>query len=430
MSTFDFRTLCVTALAGAGLFLYCQHVPTEGIDTHELAEWLVSEDPAEVQAGLAVLEAQRKGVFEGLIAAIRSSDHEVVRRGAQDLAVIVSPWMRGMVASERSWGFSMFNRSLSSVESVSSSPEADACRDVVVDTLDRLIDEHEANSTTMSQWLPAILRLTDTLPEFGDDNVIDWAARKVASIKHRRVAIALSIVIDSYGNIPPALLPYLTLGRCGTMSPQEFEQLRKGQDAKEQEAFLKRALSPTLSSWNRVRRMNRDERIKHAIEAWRTLAMRHMQPYPGGPVLDTPMIQLLEPLIHIGPSALPHLRVQQDIESDINAKALWEYVLAGISGEEDPVLVRALFDGTRAQCENASAIVAVSGSKKWFKELSDLQIRLGFGAVTATRALISCHGQEAIPALEQALKLNPHYSTAKIGLEKLVARRDRETNAD
>ena len=425
MSTFDFRTLCVTSLVGTGLFLYSQHVPAEVMTPHELAERLLSEDPVEVQRAQAILEIRRKEVFERLITAIRSSDHEVVRGGAQDLAIIVSPWIRAKVASERSWGISIFDRPRRPVDRLSSLPEADICRRVIVEALDRLIDDYQANPTDRYQWVGSILELIDTLSELADDKVIDWAAGKVASIKHRQIANSLMVVIDSYGGIPPSLLPYLSLVICGTMSREESARYQI-----EQEAFLREALLRTLGSWHRIRTMNPDERIKYAITWWRALAFPRMQKYPSFHGLNIPLGQPLEQLIRIGPSALPQLRAQKDLETSINAKALWEYVLAAISGEEDPVLVRALFAGTNAQREVACEIVAASGSKQWFEELSDLQIRVGFEGGTASRALISCHGRDAIPALEEALKFNPNNYTAKFGLEKLVALRDQETDAD
>jgi len=126
----------------------------------------------------------------------------------------------------------------------------------------------------------------------------------------------------------------------------------------------------------------------------------------------------MESLVRFGEPAIPLLRAQQQAEVELEAKGVWEVIIATISGKEDPSLVKSLFEGKDPHLVLACEVVAAAGSKAWLKELEELQTKSGFDSSLAGNAIAISYGIEGLPSLEKAPSLNNYR------IQELQARKD------
>ncbi|MEQ1853478.1 MAG: hypothetical protein ABMA01_18015, partial [Chthoniobacteraceae bacterium] len=121
-----------------------------------------------------------------------------------------------------------------------------------------------------------------------------------------------------------------------------------------------------------------------------------------------------EPLVRFGAPAIDALRAEQAGETKLDAKAVWEAVIATITGREDAQLVRSLFEGTDNQRELACEIIVGATSRAWLPQLEKL--RLPYPRDRNINAIATCHRDAGLPALKRA--------NAEHAIKELEIRRD------
>src|SRR4051794_741048 len=103
------------------------------------------------------------------------------------------------------------------------------------------------------------------------------------------------------------------------------------------------------------------------------------------------LFQEMEPLVRFGTPAVEALRAQQTAETELEAKGVWEAVIATITGQENAQLMRALFEGTDVHRDLACEIAVGATSRDWLPQLDELQFRDGYDHAKASKAIAVCH---------------------------------------
>jgi hypothetical protein len=111
-------------------------------------------------------------------------------------------------------------------------------------------------------------------------------------------------------------------------------------------------------------------------------------------------LRRLLPLIRFGEEILPLLAKEKSASSDLIERSYYEIVMAAITGVEDKKLVGGLLAGDAYNMHLALEIIAASGSRDWFEELSRLS-KSNDSEIQRKASIILqvCHGRDAIDVL-------------------------------
>jgi len=318
------------------------------------------------------LAAEQDPLFDRLLKDVASGDAKASGRAAAELGILISPWFRGKEASA---GFVQYTNIPSlrrPVGRVPNHPKAAATRAALQSGIVKLIEQPPTpNEPLIEQALEA---LSETLAEVANDATMDWALEQFAKgddVPAYKMNPLADLAI-AYVGIPP-ISP--KPGFCGNSTPAEFAHFRKIQ--KERIADI----STTFDHYGYL-------------------------------------FEVMESLVRFGEPAIPLLRAQQQAEVELEAKGVWEVIIATISGKEDPSLVKSLFEGKDPHLVLACEVVAAAGSKAWLKELEELQTKSGFDSSLAGNAIAISYGIEGLPSLEKAPSLNNYR------IQELQARKD------
>ena len=228
-----------------------------------------------------------------------------------------------------------------------------------------------------------------------------------------QLAEPIFAMIDNYFGVPPIFRNPPLL--CGLSTPSE-----RSAHATNVKHKMEMAKIDIREIWSELRMMSQEERITYAIGEWRKLIVPYMRAYSGNYHHDGWMDQILEPLIRFGKAAIPLLRAQQTQESELDAKSLWECVIAAIEGSANEEIVRALLP---RHPDMACEIIAASGSKKWEAELEQLVVSIHLRK--ALEALAACHHEECRLILERLTEAEGNETTADYLLKEFELRSKR-----
>lgn len=392
----------------------------------EIAELLVSDRPDDAAKGKSELAAQRAELIGGLLKTLEAgvpSDMdrlEAYSQASAQLGVILSPWVRGRECSARSQGSMSFETPRRPVERVAGLPEAPAVRKALQATIPLIKEEMERRKERDYQLDKTIAWQCEALAEVADDATIDWALTVLAGKPDPYIAEPLAKLVDSYLGRPRG---YQISVLCGTGLTEE--DLKRYRD--EEQTQIAKASDELAATWKEVRAMKPGGRIAFSIRQWRQHFVPRQEVSSGSYHLYQKFIfEEFAPLIRFGTPALGQLRAQQAQETRLEVKGVWEVVIAAITGEANPELVRALLE-TEAPYRSdyrslVSEIIIAAGSKKWLAELEALQYSTDHGDLKPARAIAICNREEGIPALRRILEKNPDNYYAEYALKEMEER--------
>lgn len=188
--------------------------------------------------------------------------------------------------------------------------------------------------------------------------------------------------------------------------------MRRGPDAgdhsqaKEGEAKAFEARKGELLGWlDRHGKKPAAERVDAAIAVWAERSTENPMYYVsrgnGSPILV---------LARLGDAAVPALRKQQGRETTLKGRAFFEVVAATIAGQVNDKLLRELIDVRNLHDPNlhvvACAIIALSGSQDYQKELEAMLGDPRYSGLDVAHALAIVHRHAALPALRRQPKSN------------------------
>lgn len=385
---------------------------TEQRSAEEIVEMLVSDRAEDVVQGESDFERQRSVLIPTLLREIGTSDPTVSGNAAVELGLLISPWLRGKQASARFLEFTKFEAPRRPVGRLPDEPESEAIRSCLQMSVLALLSQ--ASQNPKHGVIDALNVTCETLGEVADDRTMDWVLDRLSRISTPAVAEPLVALADSYLGVPPI---YRSGAICGLMSAEERERVRVSE-----ESALKEACRRLNEAWAVVKPLRRQERIKFAIERWREHFVPKQESSSGHYSRERWLFLEMEPLVRFGIPAVELLREQQARETVLEVKAVWEAIVATITGQEDAELVRALFVGRDAHRELACEIVLGAVSKAWLPELDELQYRSGFNTGKASRVIAACHREEGLPALKKAFEQNRHNFNAGYAVRELEER--------
>ncbi|HEY1121341.1 MAG TPA: hypothetical protein VGE67_07055 [Haloferula sp.] len=368
-----------------------------------VAEMLVSGRAEVVAEGERLLAAEQGPLFDRLLKEVASGDAKVSGRAAVELGILISPWLRGKEASARFVSYTNLPSPRRPVDRVPNHPRAAEIRNALQASIVTLIKEpKEANGLAMEEALEA---LNETLGEVANDATRDWALEQLANDSDALTHWMNPLVslATGYVGIPPVTFRG---GMCGNSTREEVAQFLQMEKKRITDARAK-----LLEKWQKVQPMSPKDRIRFSINAWRDYFGPLQNRYSDSFNPSGYLFSLMEPLVRFGEPAVPMLRAQQRVETELEAKGVWEVVITAITGKEDPALVKSLFDvrdpqGVNSRTKLACQIVVASGSKAWLKELEELQSRPGFERELPGHAIAISHGIEGLPSLEKASASN------------------------
>lgn len=273
--------------------------------------------------------------------------------------------------------------------------------------------------STVRYATDVVFVLCETLNEVADDGTIDWAVELLQTVDSPLTGSPLLRMVDSYLGIKST---FPSFGIDGNTTPEEYQQLRKLRKEKYDEARLKQHLR-----WSRLRQFPPEYRYEAAISEWR-------RQFTGDPGLmlrshfmgSIWLYEYMEPLVRLGMPATDLLRKQKDAESDLLLSAVWEVVLAAITGVEDRELVKVLLNAGAVEKRFGCEIIIASRSRHWLPELTSLQLEKRSSANSANHVsaiIASVHRQGGVEALERAAERWSWNRTAVHAIRELEERK-------
>lgn len=382
--------------------------------TSDAVELLASDRLDEIARGQRFVADNRSYYVTALLERIQTGGIEAKGKAACELGIIIGPWLQGKEAGARFYQFTSIQSPRRPVARVPDLPEAAEIRKGLQTAISTLLTTAETPSA-QTHWITESLRaLCETLGEVADDGTMDWAIDRLQRIKSPTIAEPLIAFGDSYLGIPPI---FRHGAICGNSSRAEVERFRQSQ-----EQALTEARNILGTQWGQVRPMRLDQRIAFAIKSWRDYFIPKQRSYSGSYFHEGWLFQEMEPLVRFGAPAVEALRAQQTLETELEAKGVWEAVIATITGRESASLVRELFNGRDPHRELACEIVAGATSRDWLPQLDELQSRSGFDTGKASQTIAACHRNEGIPALKRAFERNSHNFHAGYAVKELEVR--------
>lgn len=363
----------------------------------ELVEMLVSENRDVVAKGETLLAADQARLIEQILKRIDSGDATVSGKAAAELGILISPWLRGKEAGARFIEWTPIPSPRRPVERATGHPQAAAMRDALRSGFVKVLEakREKANLLHVHEAPKAIC---ETLREVADDDTIDWALARLDLKPPAYLAEPLAGLVSGYLGIPPM---FRQMALCGNSTAEEVAKFQVLQDQE-----IARTHGTLQASWKKVRVMPAEERIRFAIAAWRNHFVPLQQGSSGHFRQDGWLFDVMEPLVRFGAPAVEPLRAAQQAESELEAKGVWEVVLAAITGKPDPSLMKSLFAGRDPHLELACEIVGASGSAAWLADLDELQQKPDSSAAKAGAAIAISHGFDGIPVLKHATSRN------------------------
>jgi hypothetical protein len=130
-------------------------------------------------------------------------------------------------------------------------------------------------------------------------------------------------------------------------------------------------------------------------------------------------------LVRLGNAALPAILARRARATRLTEKGGCELFIATVTGNADPVVLRALFRGKEEEKSLACAIALHADTKDWKRELEAVLIEFASAgqppgpllAKTPALALAACHRKAALPALRARHEANP-----TLGLDYVIQR--------
>ncbi|QIF01350.1 hypothetical protein [Roseimicrobium sp. ORNL1] len=393
--------------------------PASAGESSRIVELLVSDHVEVVAQGKAALESQQSTLIHSLLERIRSGDTGAKGRSAYELAIIISPWIRGKEAAERSCNQCRIDAPQRPVLRPVAMTEAATIRETLVQAIESLPSPPMSESLQYDLTKQAKEAMYEALGEVADDAIMDRVMQKLESATTPHDCKPLFQFATTYLGTPPAEIP---MRRCGLGPPGEREAFLE-----EQAKTLVVLRQQLQDQWKAVRSMGQTDRIKYSMKSWRDRFVPFQESHSGNYYLSgsTWMFREMESLIRFGAPAVPLLRAQQSQETTLEARGVWEVLISTITGVEDEALMRELLAGSKPHLYLAPEIVVASGSKKWLADLDLLQQRLDMEEEKFSLAILSAHREEGIPALERGLARNKDNYHAEFALKELAARAER-----
>ena len=395
----------------AGVFLF-HHLtsPLTGRDFDETVpsdtvELLASDRAEEITRGEDLVKKHGSAYIKELLERIRSGTPEAKGKAAAELGIIISPWLRGKEAGARALSFVAFPSPRRPVGRVTSLAEAAEIRQTIQTAFADVLKIADDPPGLRRNDVPIALSrslaaLSETLGEVANDETMDWMIDRLKSLESPALAEPLFALAGSYLGVFPI---FRQRWICGNSSSFEIAKFGRAQ-----EQALVEASSKLRKLWTEVRPMKTEERIAFAIRGWREYVGYIQKDAEGFHFFD------MEPLVRFGAPAIEALRAEQARETKLDAKAVWETVIATITGREDAQLVRRLFEGTDNQRELACEIVVGATSRAWLPQLEEL--RLPYPRIRNIYAIATCHRDAGLPALKRV--------HAEHAIKELELRRD------
>ncbi len=363
-------------------------VETVPADTVEL---LASDRAEEITRGEDLVTKHGSAYIKELLERIRSGTPEAKGKAAAELGIIISPWLRGKEAGERDYSHMAFRSPRRPVGRATSLAEAAEIRQTIQTAFAEVLKIADDPPGLRRSNIPiplsqSLAALSETLGEVANDETMDWVIDRLQKLKSPTLAEPLFALADSYLGVFPI---FRQSGICGNSSSFAIAEFGRAQ-----ERALEEASSKLRKLWTEVRPMKTEERITFAIRSWRK--------YVGYIQSDAGSFHFfdMEPLVRFGAPAIEALRTEQAGETKLDAKAVWEAVIATITGREDAQLVHRLFEGTDNQRELACEIVIGATSRAWLPQLEKL--RLPYPRSRNIDAIATCHRDAGLPALKRA----------------------------
>jgi hypothetical protein len=358
-----------------------------------IVEMLVSERAEVVAEGELLLAAEQDQLFDRLLKDAASGEAKASGRAAVELGILLSPWLRGKEAGERFVEYINFPSPRRPVERLPDHPRAAEIREALQSSIDKLI--HQPTASNESSVADALEALSETLGEVANDATMDWALEQLAKggdVPAYRMD-PLCDLATSYVGMPPVSSKG---GMCGNSTSAEFAKFREMEKQR-----VAGACTTLQKAWNEVQPMTPKDRIGFSIHAWRDHLVPLQNQYSGSFNPRGYLFEVMESLVRFGEPAIPCLRAQQRVETELEVKGVWEVMIAAISGKEDPALVKSLFEGGGPHPKLACEVIVAAGSKAWLKELEELQMKKGSDGAPAGHATAINHGIEGLPSLEK-----------------------------
>lgn len=381
-------------------------------ESRGVIELLVSPNDSEKEEGERQWKARRTNLIDGFLERIKEGDLEDKRRAAYQLGLALSPWMRGREAGERSYGESNFPAPARPVGRNPNIPEGKVIRSVLQQTIENILTQETSEARKEFLRKKALEALRETLVEVANDSTIDWAVDFLSRTKSSAQTEFMIELANSCLGVPPE---YRMFGVCGNSSAAEIENYERFERSE-----AARARATLAKSWSRVRTMGPKDRTAFVLAKWKEHFARLEKEDPENDnSLNEWFFLQMEPLVRLGSDIVPELRVGQAREETLKRKAMWEVPIATITGQEKDDLVHQLLGGDRIEAAMACEILVAAGSKRWLKELDQLQKRRDFSRMRASDAIASCFRSEGIPALKRGLAADRKNYVAEYSLKEL-----------
>ena len=377
-------------------------------------EVLVSDRAEEVSKGEALLAANEPLFVDTLLERIRRGDTDAKGKAAAELGILISPWIRGKEAGARSWEFTSFEAPRRPVEKMPQVARGIEIRQAIQAAISTLIQSAEAGLPQSPHFSDALNALCETLGEVADDATMDWAIERLQQINSSGLAPPLMELGASYLGIPTT---FRAKGICGNSSRAEVEMLMHA-DA----LAFSEARANLKTQWSVLRGLKAEERIAFAIKSWRDQLLLQQKSYDSPYAHQRWLFLGMESLIRLGTPAVDSLRRQQALEENSEMKAVWEAVIATITGQEDAEFVRTLFHGSDVQRKLACEIVVGATSRNWLHELDEVMQGTGSQVELATKAIASCDREEGLSALRAEFERHPSNFHAGYAVKELETR--------
>ena len=381
-----------------------QHIP--GQDLSDLVEQLVTDDNELRKT--AETEAKKNGeqiVGQLIRKAERSRNPREFVTNIYRSGLVISPWLRGKERSARFVQYMSFIEPGFPVDRPVNHPVALRLRELLMSHIGSAADQRE------------IRIACEILAEVADDKTIDWSFSVLEKIREPNVGEPLVTLIDSRLGLRPT---FRSLGICGNSTPAQFEEF----EASERKRFIE-SVSQLKKTWGEIRPLPKADRHKFLIDHWRNYIVPNQESYSGSFIHSQErLFQELEPLIRQGKPILAAIKDQQRLEPKLETKAVWEVVLATISGEENKELVSELLDQKGdPYWELACEIILGARSVNWLDELEELQQMKYFDNGIASEIAAAIHRDAAIPSLNKALEYRSGNYHAEYSIKELKARK-------
>ena len=205
---------------------------------------------------------------------------------------------------------------------------------------------------------------------------------EMTKIKSPYHAESLFILVENYLGCTRSFRANLI---CGNSTAEEVDKFMQTQA----EALAK-ALAQLQAKWAVSKAQTEEQRIEASIRDWRKEIIGNMRQSSGSYSHQGRLSEELAPLIRFGVAALPKLRKQRATEGDVGERAVWDFVIAAITGDTDKELIRALMNGSDPQRIMACEIIAASGQIQWAADLQNLKMVNGYHLGKASQTLAAC----------------------------------------